>query len=407
MLAGAPVSSRLSALQAPASPAQPTLALNREFLTRNCVACHNQRLQTAGLALDDVDVVADWRGRRQVGKGRAQAAHRLDASSGPAAARCGGKPSPSSRRWSRRSIVRRRRTPNPGPSGRSPPEPRRVRQRHPRSAGVEIDVRALLPADDADEHGFDNIADVLSVSPALLERYMSAAQKVTRRRSAGRCRVRRSRPTTSRRLLVQDARLSEDLPFGSRGGDRRAPYFPVDGEYSIKIRLQTQPLRLHPRPRPAASARGPGGRRAGQAVHRRRRGPRLAGARAASPARSSAARSGRSTRTTPTPNLEARFTAKAGTRLVGVSFVDEPSAVPEGVLQPRQVSYPLAIDEMLSGRRRRRDRRDRRSVCRRRRRRHAEPAPHLRRAARVQRQRRGRARSRFCRRSRAAPTGGP
>jgi hypothetical protein len=48
-------------------------------------------------------------------------------------------------------------------------------------------------------------------------------------------------------------------------------------------------------------------------------------------------------------NLEGRFTAKAGTRLVGVTFVDEPSAAPEGVLQPRQVSYPLAIDEMRLG----------------------------------------------------------
>ena len=46
--------------------------------------------------------------------------------------------------------------------------------------GIEVDVRTLLPADDADEHGFDNIADVLSVSPALLDRYMSAAKKVTR-----------------------------------------------------------------------------------------------------------------------------------------------------------------------------------------------------------------------------------
>ena len=56
MLAGSPVSSRLSALQIPASPAQATLVPNREFLTRNCVACHSQRLQTAGLALDNVDV---------------------------------------------------------------------------------------------------------------------------------------------------------------------------------------------------------------------------------------------------------------------------------------------------------------------------------------------------------------
>ena len=45
MLAGSPAASRLSAVQDPAAP-------NREFLTRNCVSCHNQRLRTAGLALD-------------------------------------------------------------------------------------------------------------------------------------------------------------------------------------------------------------------------------------------------------------------------------------------------------------------------------------------------------------------
>ena len=52
MFAGSPASSQLSALQIPASPAQATVAPNREFLTRNCVACHNQRLKTAGLALE-------------------------------------------------------------------------------------------------------------------------------------------------------------------------------------------------------------------------------------------------------------------------------------------------------------------------------------------------------------------
>ena len=44
---------------------------------------------------------------------------------------------------------------------------------------LEIDARALLPADNSDQ-GFDNIADVLSVSPALLDRYLSAARKISR-----------------------------------------------------------------------------------------------------------------------------------------------------------------------------------------------------------------------------------
>ena len=40
-------------------------------------------------------------------------------------------------------------------------------------------------------------------------------------------------------MLVQDDRLSEDLPFGSRGGAAIRHYFPADGEYTVKIRLQT------------------------------------------------------------------------------------------------------------------------------------------------------------------------
>src|SRR6185295_20037579 len=46
--------------------------------------------------------------------------------------------------------------------------------------GLEIDVAALLPVDDADKNGFDNVANMLSVSPALLDRYLTAARKISR-----------------------------------------------------------------------------------------------------------------------------------------------------------------------------------------------------------------------------------
>ena len=45
---------------------------------------------------------------------------------------------------------------------------------------LDIDARSLLPADDTDQHGFDNNAEVLSISPSLLERYLSAARTITR-----------------------------------------------------------------------------------------------------------------------------------------------------------------------------------------------------------------------------------
>jgi hypothetical protein len=103
--------------------------------------------------------------------------------------------------------------------------------------GIEIDGRSLLPADSSG-YGFDNIADVLSVSPGLLERYVAAAGKISRLAVGD--------PTGSAvtesyrvpRYLLQDDRAGEDAAFGSRGGAVVRHIFPVDGEYVFKVRLQ-------------------------------------------------------------------------------------------------------------------------------------------------------------------------
>src|SRR5205823_1679629 len=100
--------------------------------------------------------------------------------------------------------------------------------------GLEVDGRALLPPDDAG-YGFDNIGDVLSVSPGLMERYMLAAAKISRQ-ALGDVTL---RPTTvtykTSALLIQNDRMSEDLPFGSRGGLAVRHNFPLDGEYVLKV----------------------------------------------------------------------------------------------------------------------------------------------------------------------------
>jgi len=101
---------------------------------------------------------------------------------------------------------------------------------------LEIDVAELLPADDIG-YGFDNIADVLQVSPVLLERYLSAARKISR--------VAVGDPTVPVSYqtygvphgLVQVDRLSEAAPVGSRGGTIVRHLFPVDGEYEISVTL--------------------------------------------------------------------------------------------------------------------------------------------------------------------------
>jgi len=102
---------------------------------------------------------------------------------------------------------------------------------------LEVDVSEMLPTDDAG-YGFDNIGDVLTVSPALLEKYLLAAGKISRQAVGD-----TSMPTSYQTYdvpkgLKQDDRMGVDMPLGSRGGTVVNHYFPVDGEYDISVGLQ-------------------------------------------------------------------------------------------------------------------------------------------------------------------------
>ena len=210
-------------------------ASHRAVLDRYCVTCHNQRQRTAGLTLDTADV-------EQV---------RTDAAV-----------------WEK--VVRKLRTGLMPPVGRPRPTPAAyasltsyletaldraaAREPNPGRLGVQrlnraeytnavrdllalpIDGRELLPADESG-YGFDNIGDVLSVSPGLLERYVLAAAKISRS-AVGDPTL---RPSTAlyktSPLMLQDGRMSEDLPFGSRGGLAVRHHFPLDGDYVIRVSL--------------------------------------------------------------------------------------------------------------------------------------------------------------------------
>ena len=103
--------------------------------------------------------------------------------------------------------------------------------------GLEVDVAELLPADDIG-YGFDNIGDVLQVSPVLLERYLSAARKISRT-AIGDVTLPVSYQTYNvPHGLTQTERFGEEAPVGSRGGTAVHHFFPVDGEYEISIGLQ-------------------------------------------------------------------------------------------------------------------------------------------------------------------------
>jgi hypothetical protein len=100
---------------------------------------------------------------------------------------------------------------------------------------VDVDVAELLPADDA-SYGFDNIAGVLKLSPTLLERYLVAADKVSRL-AVG---------TPSEFASIDYFRIPDDrsqeqrlpgLPFGTRGGTAISYTFPVDAHYTIAAEL--------------------------------------------------------------------------------------------------------------------------------------------------------------------------
>jgi mono/diheme cytochrome c family protein len=101
---------------------------------------------------------------------------------------------------------------------------------------LEIDATTLLPADDSSE-GFDNIADALRVSPALVERYMSAAVKVSRL-AVGNVLL---TPSTATYRVPGDFTQSnhvDGLPLGTRGGTLIKHTFPLDAEYSFRIRVR-------------------------------------------------------------------------------------------------------------------------------------------------------------------------
>ena len=210
----------------------------------------------------------------------------------------------------------------------------------------------LLPGDETADGSFDNFADVLSVSTAHLERYLSVARQVTRLATG----LPPSSPSVQRFEIplhvLQDDRQSEDLPLGSRGGIAIPYNFPVDGEYLIKVRLQRQyqdylkgmgwPQQLDVR-------------LDGKLLKRFAVGGGAQGR----PAAASYAGDGepgfagdpeweKYMQITGDAGLEVRVTVEAGPRVVGVSFVRE-LWEPEGLPQPLQRGRVIADDQVYMG----------------------------------------------------------
>ena len=181
-----PVQSAVSASagqQAPTAAAAATAneptANQKALLDRYCVTCHNARLKTADLSLENLDVTTCRRTPRP-GK-------RSSASCAPAPCRrpAGRVPTrhayASMVSWLETEIDRDASAhPNPGRTESL----HRLNRAEYRNAvrdllALDIDVASLLPADDM-SYGFDNIAGVLKITPSLLDRYMAAARQISR-----------------------------------------------------------------------------------------------------------------------------------------------------------------------------------------------------------------------------------
>ena len=104
--------------------------------------------------------------------------------------------------------------------------------------GLDVDVMNLLPGDPTADGSFDNIASALPFSTSHMERYMSVARQVTRLATG----LPAAPSVTTYEVplyMSQDWRQNEDMPFGSRGGVAVTHNFPANGEYLIKVNLET------------------------------------------------------------------------------------------------------------------------------------------------------------------------
>ena len=128
-----------------------------------------------------------------------------------------------------------RNEPNPG---RTPVLRRLTRAEYQNAVrdllAVEVDARKLLPRDE-ESHGFDNVT-VSELSPVLLDRYLSAAQKVARLAVGAPLREPDVQIYRVRQDITQEERV-EGLPFGTRGGTLIRHTFPRDGVYEVRVLL--------------------------------------------------------------------------------------------------------------------------------------------------------------------------
>jgi mono/diheme cytochrome c family protein len=236
-----PRSNPASSRRAPPPSSEPTAiksevaatvdaAAERALLDQYCVSCHNARLKTAGLLLDELDL-AHLGEHAEVGE---KIVRKLRAGMMPPTGLR--RPDPATME----SLIRvmEHELDRSAVANLVPPGLHRLNRTEYANAirdllALEVDATKFLPPDDS-THGFDNQAGTLTMSPALMEAYLSAAGKISRLAVGD-----ASAPTQAVYDVPADTAQNyhiEGLPFGTRGGILIKHNFPADGDYTFKIK---------------------------------------------------------------------------------------------------------------------------------------------------------------------------
>jgi mono/diheme cytochrome c family protein len=301
-------------------------------LNRYCVTCHNDRLKTAGFVIDPAalsDVGAHAESWEKVVKKLRSASMPPASAPRPDAATYESVSSFLETELDRAAVARPQ-------LGRLPTAHRLSRTEYANAIRDllalealprEIDIDLLLPPDNVSS-GFDNIADLLFVSPSNMERYLDAARKISRFAVGD----------PAMPVLVNIHRLDAEhpqdervdgLPFGTRGGLAVRSEFPVDGTYIVKVDLAGASRDRHDLEVTVDGERAALRTLGGDAGGRGGRG-----------------RGGAE------PPLEFPLQLTAGPKLLGVAFVQRTEARDESVLRPRMRSrgtQPAIASVTISG----------------------------------------------------------
>jgi hypothetical protein len=225
--------------QTPATPAPtnaaPAVHPDQAVISRYCLGCHNARTKSGNFVLEGLDPM-------RVGDNPdawERVVRKLRGGLMPPA----GRPRPDEAAYAGFKVSIEARL---DASAATHPDPGRTEIAHRLNRleyanairdllAIEINAPDLLPADDS-SYGFDNIAGVLKMSPALMERYLGAARVISR------LAVGSPPPAPTAAIFrvapeVQQHDRLDDLPFGTRGGTLIRHVFPLDAEYDIKIAL--------------------------------------------------------------------------------------------------------------------------------------------------------------------------